>query len=134
MAFVDTSFAYLTLYAGLSSSAAEELQQQGKLKPEFFMNPSGTRAWIPLRTSPTSSLVRAHWGAEEREEVNLHPKEDFKVVEVTFTAHGLGYYYFQDILTTRDSNSWRFHGEIPQHAVSENGDVLVTIKEIHSVV
>ena len=86
MSTVDTSSYKLTLFAALSKSAAQVALQQGMIKPEFFMSPTEERDWIPMNKSPQEALQRAHWGADERGEKDLHPKCDFRVFQIEFTA------------------------------------------------
>ena len=57
MSIVDTSTFKLTLFAGMSTAAAAEAQQQDMLKPELFMKPSNERAWIPMSTSAAEAPV-----------------------------------------------------------------------------
>ena len=91
------------------------------------MVPDETRCWIPLNNSYEEAHKRAIWGAEERGEMDLHPKESFRVLRVEFTAHGYGHYSMRNVLTTRDGRSWRFHGEIPFSVRSANGDLLLSV-------
>ena len=100
MATVDTSSDKLTLFAAMSTSASQDALQQSMLKPEFFMRPTTERAWIPMNKSPEEALKRAHWGADERGEKDLHPKRDFRVFQIEFTAHGFGYFHLANVLTT----------------------------------
>ena len=110
MSIVNTSSFKLTLFAGMSSTAAADAQLQNKIKPEFFMTLANNRAWIPMSTCAADALERARWGAEERGETNLHPKHDFRVVQIEYTAHGLGFFYGTTVLTTTDWKSFRSTG------------------------
>ena len=133
MSTVDTSSFKFTLYAGMSTAAAAEVQQQQMIKPEFFMTPSNTRAWIPMSSSAAEALERARWGAEERGEMNLRPKHDFRIVQIDFTAHGFGYFYGTSVLTTRDWQTYRFHGDIATLVRSNNDDILVSLTAFFEV-
>ena len=77
MSTVDTSSYKLTLFAALSKSAAQVALQQGMIKPEIFMESTEERDWIPMNKSVQAALRRGHWGADERGEEDLHPKNDF---------------------------------------------------------
>ena len=121
MAPVDTSSSKLSVFVCFSVSALAEAEQEAVLKPSLFMNPEGNREWIPLNVSFEAAHQRALWGAEERNETNLHPKDSFRFLRIEFTALGFGHYYLNEMLTTRDYKSWRFHGELPFSVASTNG-------------
>ena len=110
------------------------------LRPEFFMITTPERCWIPMSSSPEGALERARWGARERGEYGLDPKDDFRVFEIVFTASGFGYFHLLDLLTTRQGNedyweAWRFYGNIPETICSaESGDILVQWGNVFSVV
>ena len=138
MATVDTSSDKLTLFAAMSTSASQDALQQSMLKPEFFMRPTTERAWIPMNKSPEEALKRAHWGADERGEKDLHPKRDFRVFQIEFTAHGFGYFHLANVLTTHHGKeyweAWRFYGNIYETVRSEeSGDILVQLTTVSSV-
>ena len=86
MSTVETSSYKLTLFAAMSKSASQVALQQGMIKPEFFMSPTEERDWIPMKKSPQEALQRAHWGADERGEKDLHPKHDFRVLDAVPAA------------------------------------------------
>ena len=117
----------------MSTAAAAEAQQQDMLKPELFMKPSNERAWIPMSTSAAEAMVRARRGAEERGEMNLRPKHDFRIVQIDFTALGFGYFYGTSVLTTRDWQTYRFHGDIATLVRSNNDDILVSLTAFFEV-
>ena len=50
--------------------------------------------------------------------------DDRAVLEVFFTAAGLGYYMFNDTLKRRFGGKWRFHGDIPISAAALDGTRL----------
>ena len=133
MAKVDTSSEKLTLFAAMSTSASQEALQQRMLKPEFFTKTTTERAWIPMNKSPEEALKRAHWGAPERGENDLHPKLDFRVFQIEFTAHGFGYFHLANVLTTQDWKHWRFYGDIYE-VHSENDDILVRLTDLAEIV
>ena len=118
----------------MSTSASQDALQQRMLKPEFFMRPTTERAWIPMNKSPEEALKRAHWGAPERGENDLHPKHDFRVFQIEFTAHGFGYFHLANVLTThKDWEAWRFYGNIYETVSTESGDILVQLTDVSSV-
>ena len=133
MAKVDTSSEKLTLFVAMSTSASQDALQQSMIKPEFFMSPTEERDWIPMNKSAEEALKRAHWGAGERGEKDLHPKHDFRVFQIEFTAHGFGYFYLADVLTTKDWEAWRFHGDIYE-VHSETDDILVRLTDFAEIV
>ena len=57
-----------------------------------------------MSRSPEDALERARWGALERGEYGLDPKDDFRVFEIVFTASGFGYFHLLNLLTTRQGN------------------------------
>ena len=137
MATVNTSEEKLTLYAGMTLKASQEALKQGMLRPECFMETSPQRRWIPMRSSPQGALERALWGAKELGEDVRDPKKDLVVVEIVFTAHGVGYFHtMKNLLTTYYGKeywkAWRFLGNLPYSICSEEGDILVqlTTKQI----
>ena len=133
MSTVDTSSYKLTLFAAMSTSASQDALQQSMIKPEFFMSPTNERAWIPMNKSAEEALKRAHWGAPERGENDLDPKDDFRVFEIEFTAHGFGYFYATSVLTTRDWKPYRFHGDITTLVRSDIDDILVCLSAFSEV-
>ena len=133
MSTVDTSSYKLTLFAAMSTTTSEDTLQQSMIKPEFFMSPTNERAWIPMSKSAEEALKRARWGADERGETDLHPKLDFRVVKIEFTAHGFGYFYLANVLTTKDWEAWRFHGDIYE-VHSETDDILVRLTDFAEIV
>ena len=135
MSTVDTSSYKLTLFAAMSTSASQEALQQRMLKPEFFMKTTTERAWIPMNKSPEEALKRAHWGAPERGENDLHPKRDFRVFQIEFTAHGFGYFHLANVLTTQAWKHWRFYGDIYETVRSEeSGDILVHLTDYQEII
>ena len=131
MAMVDTTSSGLSLYVALSASAFEDFSQTEVVKPDLVMKPEAGRAWIPLHVSYEDALHRAIWGAEERGEIGLCPKSDFYILQITITAHGFGYFYLKNTLTTRDWTKWRFHGEFSLRGyVSEKNEVLLTVSNV----
>ena len=92
-----------------------------------------------MSSSPEGALERARWGARERGEYGLDPKDDFRVFEIVFTAHGVGYFHTMlNLLTTRHGKeywkAWRFHGNIHETICSEeSGDILVQLTTVSSV-
>ena len=117
----------------MSTAAAAQVQQQQMIKPDFLMTPSNTRAWIPMSSSAAEALERVRWGAEERGEANLHPKHDFRIVQIDFTALGFGYFYGTSVLTTRDWKSYRFHGDITTLVRSDIDDIFVCLSVFSEV-
>ena len=92
-----------------------------------------------MSRSPEDALERARWGALERGEYGLDPKDDFRVFEIVFTASGFGYFHLLNLLTTRQGKedyweAWRFYGNIPETICSEeSGDILVQLTTVSSV-
>ena len=121
----------------MTMKAAENALKVGMLRPEFFMKPTVKRCWIPMRISPEEALKRGLWGAEELEEVVSDPKKDLVVVEIVFTAHGVGYFHtMKKLLTTYNGTeywkAWRFpdnlpYDNLPYSICSEKGDILVQL-------
>ena len=109
------------------------------MRPEFFMIPSDERRWIPMSISPVKAVERALWTAKELEENVTDIKKDFRVFEIVFTAHGVGYFHTMlNLLTTRHGKeywkAWRFHGNIHETICSEeSGDILVQLTPVSSV-
>ena len=129
---VKTSSEKLTLYAGMTMKASEKALKEGMLRPEFFMITTDKRCWIPMRNTPEKALERALWGAKELGEVVSDPKKDLVVVEIVFTAHGVGYFHtMKNLLTTRYGKeywkAWRFFDNLPYSICSEEGDILVQL-------
>ena len=134
---VKTSSEKLTLYAGMTMKASEKALQEGMLRPEFFMITTAERCWIPMSSSPQGALERALWGAKELGEVVSDPKTDLVVVEIVFTAHGVGYFHtMKKLLTTYNGTeywkAWRFldnlpYDNLPYSICSEKGDILVQL-------
>lgn len=130
---VKTSSEKLTLYAGMTIKASEKALKDGMLRPEFFMITTPERCWIPMSSSPQGALERALWGAKELGEDVRDPKKDLVVVEIVFTAHGVGYFHtMKNLLTTRYGKeywkAWRFHDNLPYTICSEeSGDILVQL-------
>ena len=51
------------------------------------------------------------------------------------TAHGFGYYYLANILTTQDWKAWRFHGSINGIVRSEEKrDILVRLADYKEII
>ena len=91
-----------------------------------------------MSSSPEGALERARWGARELGENDLDPKDDFRVFEIVFTAHGFGYFHLLNLLTTRHGKeyweAWRFYGNIHETICSEeSGDILVQLTTVSSV-
>ena len=76
-------------------------------------NITGGGNWVALRGSRDSAMKR-YWGTSG----------DRAVLEVFFTAAGLGYYMFHKTLERTQWDSWRFHGEIPVSAAALDGTRL----------
>ena len=87
-----------------------------------------------MSSSAAEALERARWGAEERGETNLHPKHDFRVVQIEFSAYGLGCFYGTTVLTTTDWKSFRFHGNIATLVRSDTDDILVSLTEMAEII
>ena len=120
--------------------ASQEALEQGMLRPEFFMLTTPERRWIPMRSSPQGALERALWGAKELGEDVCDPKKDLVVVEIVFTAHGVGYFHtMKNLLTTyyygkEFWKAWRFLGNLPYTICSEeSGDILVQLTTANRV-
>ena len=136
---VKTSSEKLTLYAGMTMKASEKALQESVLRPEFFMITTAERCWIPMSSSPQGALERALWGAKELGEDVRDPKKDLVVVEIVFTAHGVGYFHtMKNLLTTHHGKeyweAWRFYGNIYETVRSEeSGDILVQLTTANRV-
>ena len=69
--------------------------------------------WVALRDTHDSAVKRC-WGTSD----------DRAVLEVFFTAAGLGHYMFNGTLQWIFADQWRFHGDLPINAVDRHGTKL----------
>ena len=98
------------------------------------MSPANNRYWIPMSQASADALERARWGAEERGEMYLQPKRYFRVVQIEYTAHGLGFFYgttdwksFRSmVLNTTDWKATLFR--------RDTDDILVSLTEMAEII
>ena len=92
-----------------------------------------------MSSSAAEALQRVCWGAEERGETNLHPKHDFRVVQIEFSAYGLGCFYGTTVLNTTDWKSFRSMvlNTTDWKATlfrSDTDDILVSLTEMAEII
>lgn len=119
-----------TAYAAFLRTPAGSAGFPNTLSPHSCMTPTARRAWIPLNMDAEGALDRSNWGAEERGELRLHPKEDFILLRITFTAAGFGHYYLNGKLTTANWKQWRFHGDLSLPTTDRNGRPLAYVTDV----
>ena len=93
----------LTLYVAVPVAKLPEIVNLEAIP----RNITGGGNWVALRDTHDSAVKR-NWG----------PPDDRAVLEVFFTAVGLGYYMFNDTLKRRFGGKWRFHCDIPISAAA----------------
>ena len=124
---VDTTASTLELYIALHHSRLPDIEASGHLSPSHVMKPDDHRCWVPLCMTPKDAVERATWGLAELGIVVADLKNELRLLKFTFTPHGFGHYFLQDILTARGPKRWRFHGDLPLFATNTHGVPLVQV-------
>ena len=104
----------LTLYVAVPVAKVPEILNLEAIP----RNITGGGNWVALRDSRDSAMKRS-WGTSG----------DCAVLEVFFTAAGLGYYMFNKTLERRSGGNWRLHGDIPISAADTDGTMLNFVGE-----
>ena len=117
----------LELYGGFLKSLLSDINANGKFTPAQFMQPSQNRSWIPLFNNKGDAYSSAKWRSDDWNCTLDNATEDILIFKVTFTPVGFGTFHLLNQLTTNDWQHWRFHGDLDENVLSQEGFKLFSI-------
>ena len=91
------------------------------------MSVTATRSWVPLNIKHSDAVSRGLWGCEEMGISVSDPQKELVLLEIRFSALGLGYFLMDYVLTTQDWKKFRFYGELPLRCVNQDGQTMFEV-------
>ena len=127
MSLVDTCSSQLILYVVVHSSKIHDVVAHQALRPEHVMSTTASRCWVPLHVKAIDAVTRAIWGCEEMGTPVTDPSKDLLVLQVRFSAVGVGHFLVQHMLTTWDWSHFRFYGDVPFRCTDHDGQTVLEV-------
>ena len=127
MAVVDTGSSELFLYVAVHVSQIPDIAASYAIKPQHVMSVTPERSWVPLHVHQSAAFSRAVWGTQECGISVRDPEREIVLLQIRFSALGVGHYLMTMNLSTANWKQFRFYGNVPLQCINQDGNTLTEV-------